>query len=168
VTGPWREPAEESVDLYPDLVVSDDRVSGSVTFGPSRLPIWAVIYTAIVQGWDDVEAGWDPSNYGWDAERLATFLYNLLEARGEFGRLLLVLADVERIEGEREDEMNDHAEVVVYTTPENRANFGGEGVVVRAFDDMPPPWWGQDDLRARVADQLRRCLAVLEEPDGEA
>ena len=159
----WREPAEESVDLYPGLVVHDGRVSGSITVGQSRLPLWALVQTAIRNGWDEVEEGWSPSDYGWTEKEMAQFLYFLLEMRGEFGRLLLLLANAERVEGEREDVTLGDAEMVVYTTEENRPNFAdSEGVIVRSFDEVPPCWWEQDDLRDRVADQLRRCLAVLE------
>lgn len=34
--GVWREPAEESHDLYPGPCVHDNRVSGSITVGRSR------------------------------------------------------------------------------------------------------------------------------------
>lgn len=95
--GPWRRPAEESAGLYPGLVVHDARVSGSITAGASRLPLWCITPTAIHSGWDDVEAGWSPTaTCGYTAVDLAQFLHDLLGLRGEFGRLLLVLADAER------------------------------------------------------------------------
>lgn len=124
--GVWRKPAEESVDLYPGLVVHDGRVSGSITTGRSRLPLWAFVGVGILHGWDEAERGWEPSEYGWDKERTAEFVGNLLEMRGEFARLLLVLAEVERTE---------------------RSN---------------KPWWDVTRRRKQVADQLRRCLAVVE------
>ena len=128
---PWRDPDEESVDLYPGLVVHDGRVSGSITTGRSRLPLWAFAGVAVTHGWDEVERGWSPSKYGWTAERFARFLSHLLEARGEFGRLLLVLADVERRDEER-------------------------------MVPTPVPWWADRELSAPVIDQLRRCLAALD------
>ena len=129
--GPWRRPAEESSDLYPDLVIHDGRVSGSITVGASRLPLWAFVSMAIHEGWDDVEAGWEPTErYGYTADDLSEFLHDLLQARGEFARLLLVLADAERCDMKR--------------------SHGG-------------PWWHTKRHRRRVADQLRRCLASLEE-----
>ena len=129
---PWRYPDEESVDLYPGLVVCDGRVSGSITVGRSRLPLWAFIGSAISDGWDAVEAGYSPTeHYGFTEQDLAGFLYDLLEQRGEFGRLLLVLADAERCE-------------------RTRGGFG-------------KAWWETKRHRKRVADQLRRCLAALEE-----
>lgn len=126
MSGPWREPAAETEGLYPDLVVMDNRVSGSITTGRSRLPLWAFVWPALTHGWDEAERGWSPSEYGWTADKMGEFLYHLLEARGEFGRLLLVLAEAERTENE-----------------------------------MGDPWWHDDAGRERVAEQLRRCLAVL-------
>jgi len=148
----WREPAEESVDLYPGLVVHDSRVSGSITTGRSRLPLWAFVSTAITHGWDEVEAGWSPTeNYGFTEDDLASFLYRLLEQRGELGRLLLILADVERIEGEMDDKaMEGHGPVVLVTPGDPNAV------------QLPGPWWRIPELRERVVDQLRRCLNALE------
>lgn len=98
VGAPWRSPGEES-HLYPGLCLCDDRVTGSITVGCSRLPLWAIVSTSILEGWDSVEHGWSPTeHYGFTADDLAGFLYDLLEVRGEYGRLLLVLADAERCE----------------------------------------------------------------------
>lgn len=98
MNNPWRQPAEESADLYPGLVVCDNRVSGSITVGRTRLPLWAFIGEVIRSGWEDAEKSYSITEYGMTPESLAEFLYNLLECRGEFGRLLLVLADAERSE----------------------------------------------------------------------
>lgn len=99
--GIWREPPEESTGLYPGLVVHDGRVSGSLTIGPSRLPLWALIGDLVAGGFAAVEDAYEPSRYGFDQEQLAAFLYHLLDVRGEFARLLLVLADAERTESRR-------------------------------------------------------------------
>lgn len=96
----WRDPSEESVDLYPGLVVWDDRAGDSIIAGRSRLPLWAFIHTVVRAGFDAAEDGWSPSTYLEDDD-LGLFLVNLLEARGEFGRLLLVLADAERAARDR-------------------------------------------------------------------
>jgi len=94
---PWRQPAEETAGLYPGLVVDDDRVSGSITVGRSRLPLWCFPGYLVRGGWAEVVATYPQvTEYGWDAEQCAAFLGNLLDVRGEFGRLLLVLADAER------------------------------------------------------------------------
>jgi hypothetical protein len=71
----------ESLDLHPGLVVHDGRQGGSIT--------------AIHQTWADVEADWSPSRYTLTAETMADFLHNLLSVRGEFGRLLLALANAQ-------------------------------------------------------------------------
>lgn len=129
---PWREPDEETVGLYPNLVVHDGRVSGSITVGKSRLPLWCFVRWA-VGNWDEVEAGYAPTeNYGFTEDDLSQFLYCLTELRGEFARLLLVLADAERCEH------------------------------VRGFPRSP--WWATKRHRKRVADQMRRCLTILEAP----
>lgn len=96
VTGPWREPAEETEGLYPGLVVSDDRVSGNITLGRSRLPVWCFI-----PGWPEWDAyGEDLApgapHYGVSQANLSEFVGHLFETCGEFARLLLVLADAER------------------------------------------------------------------------
>lgn len=131
-TTPWRKPNEETED-FPGFTVHDGRVSGSITFGQTRLPVWAII-GELVRG-----EGWKGCLYGYGADDNSTdlfgvsdtdlteFLYNLLEMRGDFGRLLCVLADVERLEDDR------------------YAN----------------PWWEDRRARRRVADALRRCLAVV-------
>ena len=132
----WREPAEESTDLYPGLVLHDNRQSGSITVGRSRVSLWAICTTAILgswkgkpdPGWGNVEDGWELTRHsGFDGEDFAHFIYCLLEHRGEFGRLVLVLADAER--------------------RESRAG--------RA-------WWETKAGRARLRRQLKRCLAALD------
>lgn len=91
----WREPAIQT-DGFPGLMVSDDVQTGSINVRGTRLPLWAIISTAINEGWDKVERGWSPDgHYGFCKNDLAHFLYCLLEQRGEFGRLLLLLANAE-------------------------------------------------------------------------
>lgn len=139
----FRRPAEESLNLYPGLVIDDDRVSGSITAGRSRLPLWAIVYTAIRGTWngkpswpDTVESNWMPTElYGLTERAFAEFLYHLLELRGEWGRLLLLLANAERLE-------------------QKRGGFPG------------PTWYETKKHRRLVSAQLRRCLALLEETDA--
>lgn len=102
MNSPWREPSEESTNLYPGLVVHDGRASGSITIGRTRLPMWAIVGTAIRDGWRAVTSHYEPDEF--TEEHLADFLYWLMEQRGEFARLLLTLADVERDELERDDD----------------------------------------------------------------
>lgn len=129
--GPWRVPDEESVDLYPGLTVHDGRVTGSITIGQSRLPMWAFVSYLPHGGWDDVVRGWPyiETEYRWTAEKQGEFLHDLLQVRGEFGRLLLVLADAERCEAAR--------------------SMSG------------PAWWNTRKHRTRVRRQLERCVEVL-------
>lgn len=91
--GPWRWPDEETLDLFPGLVVHDGRVSGSITLGRSRLPIWAPQFKMV----NAEEYGAPPEL----VEKSELFFRCLIEARGEFARLLLVLADAERCEWAR-------------------------------------------------------------------
>ena len=91
----WREPAVQT-NGFSKLMVNDNVQTGSINVRGTRLPLWAIIFTAINEGWERVEQGWSPDeHYGFGAKDLALFLYCLLEQRGEFGRLLLVLANAE-------------------------------------------------------------------------
>jgi len=91
----WRVPAVQT-DGFPKLMVHDNYQTGSVNVRNTRLPLWAIITTVVCEGWDRVESGWSPEeHYGYTKTDLAHFLYCLLEQRGEFGRLLLVLANAE-------------------------------------------------------------------------
>ena len=129
--GPWREPREETVGLYPGLVVNDGCQTGSITIGRSRLPLWAIIPDYCEGGWDAVLDYEPPGDF--TNEDLKHFLVDLLNLRGEFGRLLLVLADAERLEAKRGDLTS---------------------------------WWETKRHRERVADQLRRCLRVVDDEAG--
>lgn len=97
--GVWSRPARETVD-YPGFCVHDGRVSGSITAGESRLPLWCLIYETVHDGFAAVEKD-RADTHGLTADSFSGFLYDLLEMRGEFGRLLCVLANAERVEGVR-------------------------------------------------------------------
>lgn len=156
----WRSPAEETED-YPGLIVHDGRQTGSITFGRSRLPLWAIIGELIRgDGWAGVETGWEPSQYGWDEEGFAEFLAHLLNMRGEFARLLCVLANEERKDMLRQEEAMDQAieeghpavqDGLIDVTPDRQDAL-----------KMPGPWWEDEEARTRIVDQLRRCLDALE------
>ena len=131
--GIWRHPAQESKRLYPGLVVHDGRCVGSITAGISRLPLWCFVGFMALAGWADGEvAAFNPDQYGWTKEHMAEFLGSLLDQRGEFARLLLVLADVERRDRNRMERGDTRA------------------------------WYEVAGQRARVVRQLRRCLEALE------
>jgi hypothetical protein len=95
--GPWRTPGEFD-KLYPGLSINDNRVSGSIVVGRTRLPVWAFIFEVIRDGYDSAIKDYSADEYGLSAEDCAAFIANLMQCRGEFGRLLLILADVERRE----------------------------------------------------------------------
>lgn len=146
---PWREPGEESVDLYPGVVVHDGRMTGSLTFGRVRTPLWAPQLGFL----DAEDYAVEP-----EAQKAAeAFLRDLLQARGEYARLLLVLADAERREQKREMAVLDEA-------------TGGQGGCVNVTPGdpdavtMPPAWWEDPTLYAPVVAQLRRCLALFDLP----
>ena len=128
-----RQPAEETEDLYEGLCVCDDRVSGSITVGPTRLPLWAFVGTIITENWEAVagEDGEFPQvekDYGWTQQMMSDFLYHLMQPRGEFGRLVLLLA-----------EMN------------------------RRTEADKSPWLLDADNRQQMKAQLQKCLDALEE-----
>lgn len=140
MSGPWRDPAEETVDEYPGLVVHDGRQVGAITVGRSRLPLSRAAWH-LAKGWCDFSDEYHDGSglvYGWGDGDVARFLSYLFEHRGEFGRLILTLADVERIEAERAEALADEGHPWL-------------------------PWWDMPDLAGRVADQLNRCLAAIDE-----
>lgn len=96
--GPWRRPAE-ATENYPGLWVHDGRVTGSITFGQTRLPIWSPQWQVVDLGDyvqpDDPETEW--------RDTAETFVSHLLGQRGEFARLLLAIANAERAEQERDE-----------------------------------------------------------------
>lgn len=147
----YRDPAEESINIYRGLVVHDGRVTGSITIGRSRLPIWAIVPDLVHEGWNEITDSYlEGKEY--DAAELASFLVDLLNARGEFGRLLLTLAEAERQEQERVDrELEPHGPVVRISLQE------GDGGV-----ELPSAWYEDEELRKPVREQLLRCLKALD------
>lgn len=129
-----REPSEETTD-FPGLVIHDGRVTGSITAGHSRLPLWAFVHDLALTGWDSAVASqWEETYI--TKEQMADFLYFLLEQRGDFGRLLCVLADVEFVQSQAEE---------------------------KSQDPLTPAWWQVPEARQRVREALRRCLDALSE-----
>ena len=128
-----RRPSEESVDLYPGLCVCDDRVSGSITVGQSRLPLWTFIGTIVTDGWETVagEEGDFPQtekDYGWTQQKMSDFLYYAMQSRGEFGRLTLLMAELNRV-----------------------------------GDQNKAPWIEEAEHCQQMREQLQRCLDALAE-----
>lgn len=93
-----RRPGEESVGLYPGLVISDgvhSRQTGSITVGRSRLPLWSFLGSAVASGWQSAVDGYYTEEYEetFPCGQAVAFVSALVDLRGEFGRLLLLLAD---------------------------------------------------------------------------
>lgn len=129
----WRDPDEETLDLYPGLVVHDGRQRGSITIGRTRLPLWAITHTAILDRWAEVEADYQPD--GFTDRHFANFVHDIVQLRGEFARLILVLANTERVDRDTDE------------------------------DDWPTAWWEHPERTAPVVEQLRRCLDTLTRED---
>jgi hypothetical protein len=88
---------EETTNLYPGLVVHDGRVSGSITSGRSRLPLWALPLRLDDADADAYDLGDLKAHHGGaDADDVGRFLHHLLEHRRDWARLLLALAAADR------------------------------------------------------------------------
>jgi hypothetical protein len=139
--GPWRvdAPVPPGTEDYPGLVVCEGYRRGSIRTKDRGLELWCWVYELITQAdWDGVNRDYEP---GIDPDEFARFLVNLLNQRGEFGRLVCVLADVERDDDER------------------------VGKVGRGVDRRP--WWEVPDQRARVRHVLLECVAALDEEEAD-
>lgn len=126
-----RDPDEETED-FPKFVVHDGRMTGSITAGRTRLPLWCFISDVIDKGWAEVADDREITEI--TQEDFSRFLYHLLEHRGDFGRLLCILADVER-----------------------------QGSDIRTKGDTFS-WWYHPDMKARVREALQRCIDSLDAP----
>lgn len=96
----WREPDEQS-NIYPGLMVHDGVQTGSICLRDTRMPLWSFIADVVHSGYEKGAGDYGIGPTKWDADDMTKFLYCLLEMRGEFGRLLLTLADAERLEQKR-------------------------------------------------------------------
>lgn len=89
-------------DIYPGLSVTKDVVTTSICVKDRRVPLWLLVGRVGREGWDSVAEDYGIKSFS--SDELHAFLHHLLECRGEFARLLCILADVEREEDEAEDE----------------------------------------------------------------
>jgi hypothetical protein len=138
--GPWRvdPPVSPGTEDYPGLVVGEGHRRGSIRTKDRGLELWCWAFDAIVNGFDGADRDYDT---GTTVEEFAGFVTHLLNQRGEFGRLVCVLADVERDDSERfADEGDD---------PDLRA------------------WWEVPEQRARVRAALLECVAALDEEEAD-
>jgi hypothetical protein len=163
---------------YPGFVVHDGRVTGSITVGHSRLPLWCLINTMVDAGYSTTVEDYPTLSTYATADDIASFLYDLLEHRREFARLLCVLADVERQKreaGEREYRPN-----AVYYYDGNpplseklkpALRQAGLGPVIRIdpgnLSSALQPWYKDPGSRERVRAALRRCLDELDHFEAE-
>jgi hypothetical protein len=152
--GPWQRPGYDGADIYPPFACDDRMRAGGVNIGSTRQLVHDLLASIMEGGWE-----WAVESFGPQACEpgdYARFLHDLLNVRGEFGRLLLTLAAAERAENDRHDAVLDEA-------------TGGKGGLVNITPgdpeavELPPPWWESPDLIAPVVAQLRRCLAILDD-----
>lgn len=110
----WVQPDKVTED-YPGFVVHNGRSWGSITVGPTRLPLWCLIQTMVSAGYEAAVGEHPTLPEHASAKEIGTFLYHLLEQRRELGRLLCVIADVVR----REREAQRESRLPWYANPEN-------------------------------------------------
>jgi hypothetical protein len=120
---------------YPSFIVHDGRVTGSITFGPTRLALRGPIGTMVYAGFSRAVESWPSLAEQSSPEALGNFLEDLFQQSKEFGRLLCVLADVERQERE--------------------ARLGSR-------EPFSPPWYAHAENVERVRASLQSCLQHLE------
>jgi hypothetical protein len=173
------EHAGKVTEDYPGLVVDDGRVSGSITMGHSRLPLWCVIQTIVKAGYGAaIRSHPDIVNRA-TSDEIGWFLYDLLENRKKLARLLCVLADVER--REREARWNQFGRNAVYlhnATPEVRDEIAlkitalGLGPLVevdgRNSHSARRWWYAETENVARVRKALLSCLEHLQKLEASS
>ena len=140
---------DKVTEEYPGFVVHDGRVTGSITLGHSRLPLWCLINIMIDAGYSAAAEDYPILSTCATAAEIGSFLYNLLEHRREFARLLCVLADVERQEREPAN-----ASMAIPIDPGN-------------LPSALQPWYKDPKNRERVRAVLHRCLNELDHFEAE-
>ncbi len=164
---------EKVTEDYPGFVVHDGRVTGSITLGHSRLPLWCLTHSMIDASYSTAAENYPTLPTYATAAEIGSFLYDLLEQRREFARLLCVLADVER--RERENREREYGPSAVYHWGGNQQmpeelgpalQQAGLGPMIRVDPgDLPPalqPWYKDPENRNRVRAALRHCLDELD------
>jgi hypothetical protein len=141
VSGSWLRTAAEDTEGYPGFRVHDAMSGGSITFGRSRLAVWAVTADLVKYGWErGVAESYEPPTG--EAE-FAELLHNVFQLRGEFGRLLLAMANAERRESRAWERWDRRRPI-------------------------PKAWWTQPDVYGPVVEQMRRCLALFDDEKENA
>lgn len=149
--GPWQQPGYKGDDIYPGFGCDDGMRAGGINIGNTRQLVHDLIGSILEGGWDEAE-----TDYGTQTctdREYGRFLHDLLDMRGEFGRLLLLLAAAVRIAVIKDDaKVNAHwAE----------AHPGAQMCDCMAIDHLA--WWEDPEVYGPVVEQLRRCLNVLGE-----
>ena len=124
---------------YPKLEVVKGVVSGSVKIKDTRLPLWAFAVQVVTHSWGYVDMSYGIEEAGLSRETFGVFLFDLFQQRNEFGELILVLADVERLDRELMDAEDD------------------------ALDALSIDWKRRPADVKRVRAALHACLKALDE-----
>lgn len=149
---PWQRPDYKGDDIYPPFGCWDKMRAGSVNIGGTRLLAHDILWSITKDGWTRAVNEFAPAC---TPDEYRRFLHDLLDARGEFGRLLLTIAAAERAERDRDEAASDKH----FATAHADSDMCDCGRI-------PVSWWEDPGMRQPVIDQLRRCLAALEE-DGD-
>lgn len=152
--GPWRRPGYSGDDIYPPFACDDGMRAGGVNIGSTRQLVHDLTGAILMGGWDEAV-----DSYGEQAcssDDYGQFLHDLLDMRGEFGRLLLHLAAAVRLARERDD-----AKIDAHWA---EAHPNAAMCDCMAVDHLA--WHEDPDVYRPVVEQLRRCLAVLGHDTG--
>lgn len=121
-------------EYYPGLDVTDNVATTSITV--NGVGLWALTGRRLAdEGWDSIASdyGLPPS---FTREDYYTFLHHLLECRGEFARLICILADVER----EESEAREHEDWAWWETERKGRVVEQLKRCVRALEEYGNPW----------------------------
>lgn len=152
--GPWQRPDYHGDDIYPPFGCWDKMRAGGVNIGNTRQLVHDLIGSILTGGWDQAV-----SEFGDQActdDDYGRFIHDLLGVRGEFGRLLLTLAAAEKAEHDKVEADSERHFAEVHPGS-HLCDCGGR---------IPLAWWEDPDLSRPVAEQLRRCIDVLEPTDA--
>lgn len=147
--GPWQRPGYRGDDIYPPFACDDGMRAGGVNIGNTRQLVHDLLWSVVGGGWERAV-----SDYGEQcctADDYARFLHDLLDVRGEFGRLLLTFAAAEKAEADKDEAAVSKHFAEVHPNEE----------VCDCETGVYRSWWEDPELSEPVVAQLRRCLDVL-------
>jgi hypothetical protein len=170
---PGVEGQDKITEDYPGFVVHDGRVSGSITLGHSRLPIWCLIHQIVSAGYASAAEDYPTLAEEASADEIGWFLYDLFEHRREFARLLCVLADVQR--RQRQACTNEYGPRAAFLMGGSAQPFEQLGPTLEKLGidpiiqvdpgNLPPalqPWYADAQTVTRVRVALLSCLEELD------